>query len=72
MAVLPGIMIGYYFYLSAFEDYPGYGCSGHGGQAVFVNPDKRLVLVITAWPYTDSAYTDGPNDLFSLIYDSCH
>jgi CubicO group peptidase (beta-lactamase class C family) len=29
-----------------------YAMTGHGGQYLFVNPEKQLVIVYTAWPYS--------------------
>lgn len=71
---VPGMKYGYNFYVSAYEEYPGFGSGGHGGQAIYVVPEKKLVVVITAWPYMDSGplYTDEGDDMFFLIYDSCY
>ncbi len=60
---------GYYFWiLPAFH---GYAAIGHGGQFLLVVPDKQLVVVYTAWPYTSGDFFDQRNDLMSLIVSSC-
>jgi CubicO group peptidase (beta-lactamase class C family) len=59
---------GYYFWV-----FPGKGfyAHGHGGQILFVAPDKDLVMVYTAWPYTSGDYFDDHIELINLIYESC-
>jgi CubicO group peptidase (beta-lactamase class C family) len=59
---------GYYFWI-----YPGKGfyALGHGGQILFVAPEKNMVMVYTAWPYTSGEYFDDRFELIDLIYDSC-
>jgi CubicO group peptidase (beta-lactamase class C family) len=65
-----GTPYGYYFWL-----YPasgGYAAIGHGGQYIMVVPQKDLVVVYTAWPYTDGKYFDNFNQVMDLILRSCH
>ena len=50
-----------------YPDYQAFSASGHGGQKVFVAPEKNLVVVLTADPY--SSASDLSPDLFSLIRD---
>ncbi len=60
---------GYYFWiLPAFK---GYAAFGHGGQFLLVVPEKKLVVVYTAWPYTSGMFFDQGNDLMSLIVTCC-
>ncbi|TAL63495.1 MAG: class C beta-lactamase-related serine hydrolase [Bacteroidetes bacterium] len=61
---------GYYFWiLPAFN---GYAALGHGGQFLFVAPDKKLVVVYTAWPYTSSQFFDQRNELMNIIVNACN
>jgi CubicO group peptidase (beta-lactamase class C family) len=61
---------GYYFWV--YPAYHGYAAIGHGGQRIFVVPDKNLVLVYTAWGYTSGDYFDNFNELADLILASCN
>lgn len=60
---------GYYFWV--YPAYHGYAALGHGGQVIFVVPDKNLVVVYTAWGYTSGDYFDNFNELADLIVASC-
>ena len=61
---------GYYFWiLPAFN---GYAALGHGGQFLLVVPEKQLVVVYTAWPYTSGDFFDQRNDLMNIIVNSCN
>lgn len=60
---------GYYFWI--LPSYNGYAAVGHGGQFLFVVPEKQLVVVYTAWPYTSGNFFDQRNDLMNLIVNSC-
>lgn len=61
---------GYYFWL--FPQWNAYAAMGHGGQFLFIAPEKQLVVVYTAWPYTGSTLWDNHEQLMSLIYESAH
>jgi len=60
---------GYYFWI--YPQWNAYAALGHGGQFMFVAPDKNLVVVYTAWPYAGYELWDDNEALMSLIYDSC-
>ncbi|MDP2040353.1 MAG: serine hydrolase [Algoriphagus sp.] len=60
---------GYYFWL--YPQWNAYAALGHGGQFLFVVPDKNLVVVYTAWPYTGHDLADNGEALMSIIYNSC-
>jgi len=59
---------GYYFWVFPGK---GYFAHGHGGQILFVAPEKNLVMVYTAWPYTSGDFFDNHVELINLVYDSC-
>ncbi|MDR2039435.1 MAG: beta-lactamase family protein [Bacteroidales bacterium] len=59
---------GYYFWI--LPDHAYYAL-GHGGQFLLVSPEKSLVVVYTAWPYSDSRFFDEPSELMDLIIESC-
>ena len=61
---------GYYFW--ALPAVNGYCTKGHGGQFLLVVPDKNLVVVYTAWPYTSDQFFGERNELMSLIINSCN
>ena len=61
---------GYYFWV--YPAYKAYGAVGHGGQRIFVVPDKNLVIVYTAWGYTSGDFFDNFNELADLILESCN
>lgn len=61
---------GYYFWILPAVN--GYCALGHGGQFLLVVPDKQLVVVYTAWPYTSGQFFDERNELMSLIINSCN
>jgi CubicO group peptidase (beta-lactamase class C family) len=60
---------GYYFWI--YPQWNAYAAWGHGGQFLFVAPDKNLVVVYTAWPYTGYDLWDDGEELMSIIYESC-
>lgn len=57
---------GYYFWL--LPSLEGYMMAGHGGQILYVCPSKNLVVVYTAYPYTNEVLWDEPVQLAELIY----
>lgn len=61
---------GYYFWI--LPAYRGYAAIGHGGQFLLVVPEKQLVVVYTAWPYTSDKFFDQRNDLMNIIVNSCN
>lgn len=48
-----------------------FAANGHGGQYLFVAPDKNLVVVYTAWPYTKNDMQDRAMQLIEPIYKAC-
>lgn len=62
----------YGFYFWILPAYNGYAAIGHGGQFLFVVPEKQLVVVYTAWPYTSGDFFDQRNDLMRIIVNSCN
>ena len=65
-----GIAYGYYFWID--ESAGAYSALGHGGTFVYVRPDARLLMVITAMPYSSGAiWPSWPEiaDLADLILD---
>jgi CubicO group peptidase (beta-lactamase class C family) len=60
---------GYYFWILPAVN--GYCALGHGGQFLLVVPEKNLVVVYTAWPYTSEQFFDKRSELMSLIINSC-
>ncbi len=65
-----GASYGYYFWI--FPGYGGYSAVGHGGQRIFVLPDRRLVVVYTAWPYTSDLFFDDLSEVLDLLVGSCN
>jgi len=61
---------GYYFWI--LPAYNAYCALGHGGQFLLVVPDKNLVAVYTAFPYTNEQFWDERNELMNLIIESCN
>jgi CubicO group peptidase (beta-lactamase class C family) len=61
---------GYYFWILPADS--AYAAYGHGGQFLLVAPEKDLVVVYTAWPYTSSEFFDQKNEMISLILQSCN
>lgn len=45
---------------------------GMGGQFLLVVPDKQLVVVYLAWPYSLDAFFDQRTELMNLIIESCN
>jgi CubicO group peptidase (beta-lactamase class C family) len=66
---LNGSPYGYYFWID--DHNKGFCAQGHGGQILLVVPDKNLVLLYTAWPYTSGDYFDNAFDLMNLIVAAC-
>jgi CubicO group peptidase (beta-lactamase class C family) len=64
-----GASYGLYFWI--FPAYKGFAAEGHGGQVLFVIPDKNLVVVYTAFPYTSSLLWDHYTEFIDLILASC-
>ena len=60
---------GYYFWILPAAN--AYLASGHGGQFLLVAPAKNLVVVYTAFPYTNKQLWDERNELIDLILKSC-
>ena len=60
---------GYYFWI--LPAIRGYCASGHGGQFLLVVPERQLVAVYTAAPYTDRSLWDEREELFTLLVKSC-
>lgn len=58
---------GYYFWID--KNHNGFYAHGHGGQILLVVPDKNLVLLYTAWPYTSSENFDNAFDIFNIIIE---
>ncbi len=57
---------GYYFWL--YPAIEGYMMYGHGGQILYVCPSKSLVVVYTAYPYSNEIVWDDPVQLAEIIY----
>jgi len=60
---------GYYFWI--YPEWKAFAALGHGGQFVLMVPDRNLVVVYTAWPYTHSQLWDNEKELMELIIQSC-
>jgi len=63
---------GYYFWINPDENV--YWAAGHGGQTIFIAPDKNLVVVVTAWPYVMDSEPWKDNfevSLYKKILNSC-
>lgn len=60
---------GYYFWIDQRNQ--GFYAHGHGGQILLVVPDKELVALYTAWPYTSGDYFDDGFEMLNLIADAC-
>lgn len=65
-----GTPYGYYFWI--LPAYNAYCALGHGGQFLLVAPDKKLVVVYTAFPYTNDQFFDDRNELMDIIIKSCN
>ncbi|WP_375562431.1 serine hydrolase domain-containing protein [Bernardetia sp. OM2101] len=61
---------GYYFWI--LPAWNAYYADGHGGQFVLVVPNKNLVIVYTAWGYTNQIFWDKSNELMTLLISSCN
>ena len=60
---------GFYFWIDKRNQ--GFYAHGHGGQILLVVPDKELVALYTAWPYTSGDYFDDGFEMLNLIADAC-
>jgi CubicO group peptidase (beta-lactamase class C family) len=60
---------GYYFWIDNYNK--GFYAHGHGGQILLVVPDKKLVMLYTAWPYTSGDYFDNAFELMNMIAEGC-
>jgi len=60
---------GYYFWIDKKNQ--GFYAHGHGGQILLVIPDKNLVMLYTAWPYTSGDYFDDGFEMLNLIAEGC-
>jgi hypothetical protein len=60
-------------WISPTEDIFYYNASGHGGQMIIVIPEKNLVIVSSAWPYSkhEEPYMEQFMPLLNIIIDSC-
>jgi len=59
---------GYHWWIN--EKYTGYYANGHGGQRVFIFPDKDLVIVHIAEPSTDDTNLSEIDVLLDLVMES--
>lgn len=60
---------GYYFWV--YPAWEGFAAIGHGGQFLLVVPEKELVAVYTAWPYTSPKLFDNRDELMQLLVAAC-
>lgn len=60
---------GYYFWILPASK--AYCALGHGGQFLLVVPEKKLVAIYTAFPYTNPQFWDERNELVNIIIESC-
>ena len=60
---------GYYFWV--YPQWGAFAARGHGGQFLFVAPEKQLVAVYTAGSYTSSKLWGNTEELMKQILDSC-
>lgn len=60
---------GYFFWID--QRNKGYYALGHGGQILLVVPDKNLVILYTAWPYTSGDFFDDGFEMLNHIVDGC-
>lgn len=61
---------GFYFWIDKRNK--GYYALGHGGQILLVIPDKNLVILYTAWPYTSGNFFDDGFEILNNIVDGCN
>ncbi len=64
-----GAQYGYYFWVYPASD--AFAAEGHGGQFIYVVPAKQLVIVYTAWPYTDGDLWDNFFEIADLLQAAC-
>jgi CubicO group peptidase (beta-lactamase class C family) len=59
---------GYHWWIN--QQYNGYYANGHGGQRVFLFPDKNLVIVHLAEPSTDDTDLSEIDVLLDLLLEA--
>lgn len=64
-----GTQYGFYFWV--YPSFGAFAAEGHGGQFIFVDPGKDLVIIYTAWPYTSSVLWDNFFELVDLVRAAC-
>ena len=57
--------MGYYWWVDTQNKV--YSMDGHGGQYAFVVPDKKLVVVMTAFPNTQDDYQIRPDEAMPVV-----
>jgi CubicO group peptidase (beta-lactamase class C family) len=67
-SVQSGTSSPYGFYFWPYPALKGYMMEGHGGQILYICPEKNLVVVYTAYPYTNSILWDEVTTLAELIF----
>ncbi|RYG01592.1 MAG: class C beta-lactamase-related serine hydrolase [Chitinophagaceae bacterium] len=60
---------GYFFWLDPTRK--AYAMRGNGGQFVLIAPEKNLVIVYTAFPYSSPELWGNTEKLISTIYSAC-
>jgi len=66
---------GYYFWTFPDTFHGIFEAAGHGGQEIIVAPNKKLVVVVTAWPYiTDTEWLrdNFVGTIFMDILSACY
>jgi CubicO group peptidase (beta-lactamase class C family) len=64
-----GASYGYFFWVYPADE--AYSAVGHGGQHIYAVPEKNLLVVYSAWPYTDGDLFDNFQELADLLVFSC-
>ena len=67
--IAPNWDYGFYFWI--YHTHDGYEMNGHGGQFVYICPEKNLVTVYTAFPYTSNDLEGNPERLINAVYNAC-
>ncbi|WP_256003336.1 serine hydrolase domain-containing protein [Pedobacter deserti] len=60
---------GYGFYVNSDQSYQ---MRGNGGQFVYIDPIKKLVITYTALPYSGPSLWGNTTELVNLIRDACN